>query len=415
MARRNPRSYAPSEEYISTPEELAVCVAQLQAADMMGFDTEFIGENSYRPELCLIQISTMDCLYLIDPFTCGSLDTFWNLFLNPGRTIIVHSGREDIRMCWHAIGNPPTRVIDVQIAAAMVGLTYPIGYTGLVQEILNARASKSETLTDWARRPLTTAQLKYAYDDVRHLIPAWDRIHTRLDFLNRIPWIESECASFVHWAIGGDEPIERWRKLKGIGRLSRKELAIIRAIYEWRETTAEKVDRPARNLMRDDIVIEVARSAARGTLNVNTLRGIQKSEMGNLNIAVQGALQIPASQYPEAEKQESDPPQVATLATLLSVVLADVCSRMELAPNLVATMSDLKELVRARLLGRPLPPKSQLGGGWRAEAVRQHLDDVLSGHTLVQVRNPNQASPLSYPNQAKPLPPQNPSKPDQAE
>jgi ribonuclease D len=363
---------------------------------LFGFDTEFIGERTFRPELCLVQVSTSERLYLIDPLQVGSLEGFWELMLNPSQVVLVHAGREDVRMCWLATGQPPRNVVDVQIAAGLIGLTYPIGYAGLVQELLHMKANKGETLTDWKRRPLTAAQLRYAYDDVRFLIPAWQKIQDRLQALGRLDWIRKECEEFLAWATESDAPQERWRKLKGIGRLNRRELAVVRAIHGWREKVAEKHNRPVRSILRDDVVIEIARTAAHGG-DLSEIRGAPQSESSGLHLLVRGALALRDEECPEPEVPVNDPPQVATLASLLNVVLGDLCARLNLAPSLVATGQDVKELIRARIRGREVAADCAFARGWRAEVIRPHLDEVLDGQTVIRVSNPKRKSPLNYP------------------
>ena len=228
---------------------------------MLAFDTEFVGEDAYRPELCLVQVATPDRLFVIDPFGCGPLDDFWRLLLAPGRTVVVHAGREDVRMCYFAVGSPLTNLFDVQIAAGLVGLGYPIGYAALVMEVLGQRMHKGETLTDWRRRPLRPEQMRYAFDDVRYLLPAWRRLSDRLEHLGRASWAAEEFAAFSRRAVADDLAQERWRKLKGLGALDRRGLAVAREVYAWRDGMAERANRPVRSLLRDDILTEIARRA----------------------------------------------------------------------------------------------------------------------------------------------------------
>ena len=122
-------------------------------------------------------------------------------------------------MCRFSSGRPPVNLFDVQIAAGLVGMTYPIGYAGAVQEILGVRLSKGDTLTDWRRRPLSASQVRYAYDDVRYLLPVHRKITERLKRHKRLEWAQEEFAASVRRAIEDDVTLEKWRKVKGIGAL----------------------------------------------------------------------------------------------------------------------------------------------------------------------------------------------------
>ena len=395
MPRRRPFQLVPlPEDVVASPAALAECLSHLKTTSRLAFDTEFVGEDSYRPELCLVQVATEERLYLIDPFACGPLEPFWELLLDPARTVIAHAGREEVRMCHFGIGQPPSRLFDVQIAAALTGLAYPIGYAGLVQGLLGARAHKSETLTDWRRRPLTAAQMKYAYDDVRYLLPIHDRLTRELGELQRNPWAEEEFTQFVKWATADDPAIEKWRKLKGIGGLRPRELAIVRAVFAWRDQYAARLNRPPRVLLRDELIVEIARRPPSRAEDIHNLRGVPRSEAGAIAAAVRAAQSLTPEEHPPAAEREIDMPHVVQLAGFLNVVLADYCGRAKLAPNFVASSSDLKGLVRARQTDGKLPDDSPFRSGWRAEHIRPYLESVLDGSLAVRVVDPTSAVPF---------------------
>lgn len=394
---RRPFKPQPLPEISVTDEYgLVDAVAHLRLTPAFGFDTEFVGEDSYRPELCLIQVSTPERLMLIDPFTCGPLDEFWALMHDPKRVVVVHAGREEVRMCRFSSGRPPVNLFDVQIAAGLVGMTYPIGYAGAVQEILGVRLSKGDTLTDWRRRPLSASQVRYAYDDVRYLLPIHAKLTAKLTKLNRLSWAAEEFREFIGRATGDEVTVERWRKIKGIGALNRRELAVVRAVFGWREQVAERQNRPARSVMRDDVLLEVARRGAKNVDELQHLRGVPRFDTAGILAAVRDAMQLTPAECPERIVGDIDPPQVGTLGSLLSVVLSDLCEHRKLAPNLVCTQQDLKDLVRARLPGNRLPEDSPFADGWRATAIRAALEEVLDGRTSVRVANPQSADPLEY-------------------
>ncbi|OWK34717.1 ribonuclease D [Fimbriiglobus ruber] len=395
MARRRALPTNLPESVVANPDELAECVEHVRAASCLALDTEFVGEDSYRPDLCLIQVATQDRLIVIDPFGTGPLDAFWELLLDPARVVVVHAGREEVRMCRFAIGRPPANVFDAQIAAGLVGFTYPIGYAGLVQEVLGARAHKGETLTDWRRRPLTPAQIKYAYDDVRYLLPIWAWLTDRLKRNDRLGWAAEEFAAFVRRAVNDDPAVEKWRKLKGMGGLNARELAVAREVFEWREAFAARLNRPPRVLLRDDLIVEIARRSPARAEDLHTLRGLPRGEADAILAAVRRAHALAPADCPEVTERDNDLPHVSTLASLLGVVLAEYCARIKIAPNLVATTQDLKALVRARQPGGRRPPESALAAGWRAAFIRPHLEAILDGREVIRVSDPASPTPIS--------------------
>ena len=220
---------------VTEPEQLTACVAQLAQCGKFGLDTEFIGEKSYHPQLCLVQVATKDALYLIDPLTVGPLDAFWQVVVDPANEVIVHAGREEIRLCCLACGKPPGKLVDLQIAAGLVGLSYPLSHGNLVKEVLGISLPKGETLTEWGARPLTKSQIHYAYDDVRHLLAVWKKLSAQLDKLKRHEWAREEFDRLVAAATPiapADAGVsEKWRKLRGVGGLDRRRLAIVRELF----------------------------------------------------------------------------------------------------------------------------------------------------------------------------------------
>jgi ribonuclease D len=383
------------ELVVASPAELAQCLEHLAGCNLIGFDTEFVGEDAYRPELCLLQIATAERLYVIDPFAVGRLDAIWELLHDPGRVTVVHAGREDVRICHFQTGRPPANVFDVQLAAGLVGLTYPIGYSGLVYELLGQRMSKGETLTDWRRRPLLPNQVRYAFDDVRFLLPLWKKLTDRLKRQKRSDWATEEFIGTVRKAVAEEATVEKWRKLKGIGNLDRRGLAIAREVFAWRERFAERVNRPPRQLLRDDILTEIARRSPTKAEELAAFRGIPRNEIEPILEAVRRARALPANCCPNTEPRENDSALVVLLGNLLAVVLADWCARHHLAANLVATGSDLKALVRCHVQGDPLPDLP-LTRGWRARTVLPTLQAVLDGSLAIRVENLAAVAPLGF-------------------
>lgn len=393
MSRRAAKRSALPEQLITHPAQLAACLTHLAQSPVVGFDTEFVGEDAYRPQLCLIQLATAEQLVVIDPFSCGPLDRLWELLLDPQRTTVVHAGREDIRMCYFQSGSPPAKVFDLQIAAGLVGLTYPIGYAGLVQDLLHLRMPKSETLTDWRQRPLTPAQVRYAFDDVRYLLPAYQKLTERLKKHQRLAWADEEFAAAVKKAIQDDISVEKWRKIKGIGALDRRGLAVARELYLWRDQLAERLNRPPRLVMRDDLLVEVARRAPTKSEELHAVRGLPRGQESALLEAVKRGRALPLNECPQPEVRDSEPPNIAILGNLLQVVLTDYASRHRIAANLIASGSDLKALARSYLNGRSLPDVP-LARGWRSQSVLPELLSLLSGETAIRVANPRAADPL---------------------
>jgi ribonuclease D len=390
----------PPERLVTQPDELSACVEQLARCRRLGVDTEFVGENSYHPQLCLIQVATDEGLYLIDPLTAGPLDAFWGVVVDPASEIVVHAGREEIRMCYLASGKAPTNLVDLQLAAGLAGLSYPLGHGPLVKEVLGISLSKGETLTEWGKRPLTKSQVRYAFDDVRFLLATWEKLSTRLDELGRRDWLREESGRLIHAAIPNAPTeigaTEKFRKLRGVGALDRRRLAIVRELFTWREQAAAKNNRPPRTIVRDDLLLEIARRGPTREAELHVIRGLPRRDLEAIVQAVERGRALSIEQCPALAERDQDPPQVSMVVGLLMAVLGDICARRHLAANLVATTQDVKLLVRSRFADLDMPADSLLTQGWRQEFILPELVAVLDGRRDVRVADVRAEAPLSY-------------------
>jgi ribonuclease D len=384
------------EEIITGPEELAACCAALAACPQLGFDTEFVGEDTYHPRLCLVQVATPEALFLIDPLTAGPLGAFWQLVVDPARVTVVHAGREEVRLCRLWAGRTPGNLFDLQLAAGLTGLPYPLGHGPLVHQVLGVHLPKGETRTEWRDRPLTPAQIRYAFDDVRHLLPAWQRLAARLEKLGRADWAREEFARLASNAAPDEPAAEKWRKLRGLGSLDRRRLAVVRALYAWREEEAGRSNRPLRNIVRDDLIVEIARRNPTRERDLQVVRGLPRRDLPAILRTVEQARDLPPEECPRPAERDQDPPQVGLVAAVLGAALADRCARLRLAPNLVASNTDVKLLVRARLAGTPLPDESLLTRGWRSQHVLPDLLALLDGRRLLRVADLKAEAPFAY-------------------
>jgi ribonuclease D len=385
------------EQIVTQSKELEECCRYLSGCERLGLDTEFVGEDSYHPHLCLVQVATEDRLILIDPLTTGPLTEFWKLIIDPFRLVVVHAGREEVRLCRLWAGQAPGNLFDLQIAAGLVGLAYPLGHGTLVNQLLGVSLTKGETLTEWRDRPLTRSQIQYAFDDVRYLLPLWNRLSAKLAELGRTDWAAEEFARLTGQldSENGEEESERWRRLRGLGSLDRRRLAIVRALYAWREETAAQTNRPTRAICRDDLLIEIARRNPNRIRDLEVIRGLPHRHLDPILRVVAEARKIPPELYPPLVDRDLDPPQVGWATNILLAVLGDLCVRRQLAPNLVATNADVKALVRARLRSEPFPPESSLTHGWRAQHILRELQAVLEGRCAVRIADLKSDAPLA--------------------
>jgi ribonuclease D len=220
----------------------------------------------------------------------------------------------------------------------------------------------------------------------------------RLDKFDRLDWAREEFDRLRDSVVPPEARpslAERWRKLRGVGTLDRRQLAVVRELHRWREEQAARSNRPSRTILRDDLLIEIARRNPRGARDLQVVRGLPKKSLDDIVQAVRLARELPAAEWPEPAEQDQDPNQVGLVVHILTAVLGDLCAKEKLATNLVASNQDLKLLARARYRGEEPPRTCLLTQGWRAQHMLPHLEAVLHGRRLIRIDDVRADGPLA--------------------
>ncbi|MEQ8848586.1 HRDC domain-containing protein [Botrimarina sp.] len=393
-----------SHETILTADALSDLCRRLEGAARIGFDTEFVSEDTFRPELCLVQVVAEggaggDLLAVIDPQPIGDLTRFWKTLADGPHVTIAHAAREEINFCVNAIGKPPANLFDTQIAAAFCSPEYPAAYSSVVQRLLNQRPSKGEQRTDWRRRPLSDAQIEYALEDVRYLLPLHDRIMTRVRELGREAWLEEETDSFVREVLDA-RTRERWRKVSGSGGLPVRSLAIVRELWRWRQAEAERRDLPPKRVLRDDLIVELAKKKTDRQDKIRAVRGMLhgqlKKSIPDIADAVRRGLEAPTGDL-QGARRKPPPPQLNLLGQFLAPAITSLCNRAEIASAMACTATDLRELISYRLgFDKSQTDPPALAQGWRAELIGHLIDELLEGRKSIRIGDPNSQQPLEF-------------------
>jgi ribonuclease D len=388
-----PRQPAPTEyTLIERHDQLAAVCEHARAESGFAFDTEFVMEDRYEPEVCLIQLATEATVALIDPYLDLDLDPVWQLVCDPAVETIVHAGQEDLALCVQHTGKLPKNIFDVQIAAGFVGYDYPISLQKLIQAALHIRLHKTKTLTDWRRRPLTSAQLHYAAEDVCHLLAVRRKLHERLVKTGRVDWAHEEFRRFEDMSAYGREDEDKLRRVKGTAALKGRALLIARELLTWRDDLARHLNRPSRAILKDHLLVEIARLQLAGHSEIRDLRGINLSDkhVQALGMVVQRAKTLPIEDKPAEKSPEFETPQETVLIALATAVIRSYCLEKDLAYSLVATKKSIRDLIRHRSADQPRRVEDvELLNGWRAKTVGALLDDLLAGKRTVRVEPVN--------------------------
>ena len=380
--------------YVDTAQKFEALLRKLSSQKVIGLDTEFISEGRYEPELCLVQLSTPDEIFIVDPVAYTGLGPLWELLCAPGRELVTVAARQEVKFCAKGAGVPPASVLDLQVAAGLLGYGYPLSHTNLCMRILNAKVNGGESFTDWRKRPLRPVQLEYAADDVRYLLPMRQKIMERAAKMRRADWIHGECERLVRNVMREDE---RWR-ISGSARLNRRQLAVLRELWRWRDAQAQALNVPVARILGDPMLIEIARRSPATVEDLFSIRGLdsrglRKSEQGVL-AAVAAGRALPDSELPSNERRD-DPPQVAVLTKLLSVAVANLAAEADVDTALLATTSDIQEIVRWFLEGEKEPRPDGLEG-WRGEILYESLIGFLEGRKVMRVGNVRRSNPLIF-------------------
>jgi ribonuclease D len=385
---------------ITTDEQLREYCLGLSHAKSIAFDTEFVSEHTYRPVLCLIQVAADGELAVIDPIAISDVRLFWEAIAAAGHETIVHAGRGELEFCLQAVDRWPERLFDVQIAAALAGAEYPAGLGSLISRFLGHPPPKHETRTDWRRRPLSKRQIEYAVNDARFLQPLRDAIHAKLSELGRLGWLEDEMEAWRREILHSLSQ-ERWRRVSGNSGLDARTLAIVRELFHWRDAEARRRNQPARRVLRDDLIVEIARRGSADVKHIQAVRGMERGDlqrrMGEMAAAVQRALDLPDAECPERPSRERVP-ELSVLGQFLFAALGSIAREAQLAPNLVGTPGDIREWMAYRATRAHAthdnPP--QLAHGWRAEFVGRLFEDLLDGKLSIRVADPTSDHPLAF-------------------
>jgi len=248
---------AEDDDLIASAPRLATLLENLGADSRIAVDTEFLRERTYYPRLCLVQLAGERTLGLIDALAHVPLEALHRFLAERKRTKVLHAAHQDLEIFAHATQAVPGPIFDTQLAASLIGFVPQIGFGDLVREVLGVTLEKGHARTDWTRRPLSPAQLAYARDDVRYLLPLAETLAERLRVAGRTDWFAEDARVAEDLSIYVQDPATAWERLKWIRSLSGKKAAAARSLASWREERALTLDRPRGWILSDAAISEL--------------------------------------------------------------------------------------------------------------------------------------------------------------
>lgn len=368
-------------DVITTDEQLEALIAHLRSAGSFAYDSEFIGEMTYFPRLCLIQTATAQRVTLVDPLAGVELRPFWELIADESVEKVVHAGQQDIEPVWRHIGREARNVFDTQIAAGFVALPYPLSLSKLVGELTEAKLGKGLTFSHWDQRPLSPMQLRYAADDVRYLPLAREELRKRLDASGRASWAAEECAALTDPVLYRFDPDSSYLRVRGATSLHAKSLAVLRELTIWRDGAARAEDVPPRTFLRDEILIDLSRQPVKTVEKLDRVRGlprpVEKEHGAAIVEATLRALAAPAPKVALARDEEPTPKE-RFRSDAFWAAAQTICAGRSVDTAIVASRQEVGEFYRTLASGGDLS-ESRMMKGWRREALGEALVELYGG------------------------------------
>lgn len=369
--------------YISTDAELAEFCTRAAAFDAIAVDTEFLRERTYHPRLCLVQVATPDECAVIDPLAVKDAAPLAALMCDPGTVKVFHACSQDMEVLLQALGTLPAPIFDTQVAATFLGERLQVSYNGLVQTFCGVNLPKSESLTDWSRRPLTPQQIEYALDDVRYLIRAYAVIRERLEGLGRLSWVIDELKPLGERSHYEVDKREVYKRVKRVTSCTRRQLAIARELAAWREGRAERHNIPRKWVMSDEVLLALTKRAPRDVGDFRSIRGteqLSENDVAAALVAIGRGVRCPADKLPPANHPRKAPSSdMESVTDLMYALVRLVAESSGVATAMIASRDDLADYIEH-------PERSRLREGWRFELMGSRLDDLLSGNMGLTVK-----------------------------
>jgi ribonuclease D len=373
---------------ITTSDELAALCERLARSDFVAVDTEFMRENTYWPELCLVQIANTEEAAAIDPLADG-LDTkpLYDLLTDNEDVLkVFHAGGQDVEIIYNHTGRTPHPIFDTQIAMMAISQSEQIGYSNLVESWLGMTVDKGARFTDWSRRPLTDRQIEYAIGDVTHLSKIFPKMLKRLMKTGRGEWLDQEMEKLADPENYRNDPALAWKRIKAPGRNAAM-LGRLKAIAQWREYEAQDKNIPRGRIARDETIADIANHPPKKQADLAKVRGLSQgwkdNEIGKrLMATIENASPLPDDEMPaRAPRGAPLGKEGALVADLLKLLLKIRAREIDAASRLLARSEELELLAAG--VRKDLPVLQ----GWRYDVFGHDALDLVEGKLAFAVEN----------------------------
>ncbi len=357
---------------ITTDAALADFAARMTKAAWIAVDTEFKRESTYYSQLCLVQVADTHEIGLIDVLAVEDLAPLAELMAQADLLKVFHAAEQDLEVLYQTLGVMPAPVFDTQIAAALAGYDDQMGYARLIDAMLDVALAKTHTRTDWTQRPLPEQVLAYAADDVRYLAAAYPPLRDELESLGRLPWLDADFAALADAQRFEPAPENAWKRLRAWQRLRPGQQQALALLAAWRECQAIRANRPRKWILKDDVLVEIAKRRPQDMNALARIDGLSDKTAVRHGQALLECI-VAARQRPDENLAAISERLTEDQTRALEDAMAVLRRRAREAGISAGTLASRKELQRMVEGEREL----RVLGGWRAHVVGDALLDVV--------------------------------------
>lgn len=359
-------------EFIDTQNSLNEFVKKLDGKALIGIDTEFERIRTYYPKLCLIQVASSDSMACIDCLANLDLSNFWKLLYREDIEKLIHSGSQDLEIFYLENQSLPQNIFDTQIAASLLGYPMQIGIKNLLMDELGISIEKSETRSDWSKRPLHSKQLEYAIEDVAHLLELGESLKKKLKDKGRLKWCEEDCNKMMVTKTGLMDQENAWKKIKGIKKLNSKFQNTAIELANWREKQSARKNIPRKWLIDDAEIINVSKMDLH-SLNKIKLehlinKHMQESDIENMINTLRTIKNLKKDR--KRNNKIKMIPNYKSITEKINTFITKKAKQLGITQEALATKKDILLLVQGR--------DSRLNVGWRKSQLNKGIKKILN-------------------------------------
>lgn len=364
-------------DMVADNSALTAAIRLLRTSSFVAVDTEFIRRDTFYPLPGLLQLADENHCFLVDPLAINDFGPLTELLTAPQITKIMHSCSEDLEVFRHMLDVVPAPLFDTQVAAGYCSLGFGLGYQRVIEQLLGVALDKGETQSDWLRRPLSEAQLGYAAADVYYLPAAVTALQNMLQTSGRAGWFEEDCLALVNSARENKGPSTS--RVKGAGALSRRQLALLQMILDWRENKAMRLDKPRTWILSDKqcLIVSRALDASENTLREAAAAGRGRPDRvaADMTALVDASNALPESELPAVLPGRPSAEATARIKTMKQHV-AKWAEEWQVAPELLLRRRDYELIAHHHSINEVSLPAHL--SGWRRSALIEPLMDKIA-------------------------------------